>query len=145
MLKIFIDFSPEVKDEHVTNNIRVLTNTEKTTLDDLVTALGVCVAMRRTSTILDSMCIEINKNDVKIIPTNKNFDPVEIENANFVPPEMIPYSHQFFKDLRLDIQSGMQDHLNLGEKPEIKKDKKARGVISKPNQVNVHKRWNKKK
>ena len=125
MLKIFIDFSPlKGEGENITNGIKVITDTTKVQLDDLFSALSVCAAMRRISSILDTMIIEINRNNVKIIPTDKNFKEVAGEDAAFVPADKIPYAHLFFKDLRFDINEGVQDHLNLEENPIIKKKKK---------------------
>lgn len=144
MLRISIDFSPETKDEHVTNNIRVLTDTSRVTFEDLVTTLGVCAAMRRTSSILDSMVIEINKKDVRIIPTNKNFEEVKPEEAEYISPEIVPYAHQFFKDLRKDVNIGLQDHLKLDENtPKVTKTKSRSKKIN-SNKPNIIKRWGKK-
>ena len=144
MLKISIDFSPIIKDEHVTNNIRVLTDTTRVTFEDLITALGVCAAMRRSSSILDSMVIEINKADVKIIPTNKKFETVNSAEAEFVSPEMIPYVHQFFMDLRKDINIGLQDHMSLeSEGPKVRKGNPRSQKVN-PNKTNIIKRWGKK-
>lgn len=143
MLKIFIDFSPNPKDPHITNGIKCYTDVSKVGLEDLLTALGVCVNMRRSSSILDSMIIVIDKNNVEIIPTDKEFNKVEVENARYVPLNHVPYAHQFFKDLRKDINVGIQDHLSLEapEKPTVKKSGKSK-VVRKGGVLN--KKWRKK-
>ena len=53
-----------MKDEYTTNGIRILTDITSATLSDLYTALQVCVAFRRSSSILDKMSIDINQNNV---------------------------------------------------------------------------------
>ena len=150
MLVIKIDFSPEVNDQFTTNGIRVLTDTSKVTSADLFSAMQVCVGMRRSSSILDKMVIEVEKNRVKITPTDGYFREIKEEDAQYVPLGRIPLIHDFFKELRQDITIGMQDHLNLeAEKPAIKRNQKAKRAYSgprntPPNTV-INKRWKRKK
>jgi len=149
MLLIKIDFSPAIHDENTTNGIKVVVDTASVTIGDLFTALQFCVAMRRTSSILDKMAIEIDQQNINIIPTNGNFDPVyQEEEIKYIPLERIPEIHRFFLDLRQDVHVGVQDHLNLeANRPQIKVKK---NKISKPKEILpqqgiVTKRWKKKK
>lgn len=143
MLRIFISFSPNQGDQNVKNGIKVITDTSKVQLEDLFTALGVCTSLRRSSSILDSMILEIDRNNVKVIPTDNNFISIKEEDVDYVSPEKIPYAHLFFKELRLDINDGIQDHLNLKENSGAIVQKSKIPTIPKPNNI-IKKRWKKK-
>lgn len=147
MLVIKIDFSPAVHDENTTNGIKVIVDTTSTRIGDLFSALQFCVAMRRTSSILDKMVIEIDEQNINVIPVNESFDRIyQEEEIKYVSLDRIPEIHKFFLDLRQDVHVGVQDHLNLeANRPRIK----TKNRISKPKEILpqqgiVTKRWKKK-
>ena len=145
MLVITIKFNAQEKDEYTTNGIRVVPYLEKATYQDLQTALAVCTSFRRNASIPVHMSIEIENEQVKVSPLNDNEQPLaNKDNIEYVSPDRLPFVHQFFKDLRTDINMGIQDYLNLEEdKPKVKNTKKSKKKtnINKDTGVIRKKRW----